>query len=133
MADALARPLSAIFERLWSSREVQKNWRKTNVALTFSKSQKANPGATYQSASLGKSEQVLLEDTHGKAEGVGWEQSDRIYEGDIMTTVTGFGDEGRAVGVIYLHFSLTFETISHNILVSKQERYVLDRWTSKSV
>lgn len=65
--------------------------------------------------------QVLLDDTPGKEEGVDWEQLEGIYEGDIMTTATGFGDEGRVVDVIYLHFSLTFETISHNILVSSKD------------
>ena len=36
--------------------------------------------------------QVLLNDTPGKEEGVDWEQLECIYEGDIMMTVTGFGD-----------------------------------------
>ena len=93
VANALARPLSALFERLWRSREVQNNWRKANVALTFGKAQKANPGATYQFSLTGKiMKQVLLNDTPGKEEGVDWEQLEWIYEGDIMTTVTGFGD-----------------------------------------
>lgn len=49
-----------------------------------------------------------------------WEQLEQIYETDIMSTVTGLGDKGRAVDIIYLHFSVTFEAISHNIPVSKK-------------
>ncbi|GAB0184178.1 mitochondrial enolase superfamily member 1 [Grus japonensis] len=46
--------------------------------------------------------------------------------------VTGWVDEGRAVDVAYLDFSKAFDTVSHNILVSKLRKCGLDegsvRW-----
>lgn len=50
--------------------------------------------------------------------GVDWEQPAQIL--NIMISVTGFGDERRAVSVLYLHISLDgFKTISNNICASK--------------
>ncbi|GAB0207843.1 mitochondrial enolase superfamily member 1 [Grus japonensis] len=47
-----------------------------------------------------------------------------FYDGMI-----GWVDEGRAVDVVYLDFSKAFDTISHNILVSKLRKCGLDEWT----
>lgn len=44
--------------------------------------------------------------------------------------MTGSVDERGAVSVIYLHFSKAFDTICHNILVSKLGRYGVDGWTT---
>ncbi|GAB0181772.1 mitochondrial enolase superfamily member 1 [Grus japonensis] len=40
--------------------------------------------------------------------------------------MTCWVDEGRAVGVVYLDFSKAFDTISHNILISKLRKCGLD-------
>ncbi|GAB0202359.1 mitochondrial enolase superfamily member 1 [Grus japonensis] len=42
-------------------------------------------------------------------------------------------DEGRAVDVDYLDFSKDFDTVSHNILVSKLRKRGLDEWTVRWV
>ncbi|GAB0204162.1 mitochondrial enolase superfamily member 1 [Grus japonensis] len=43
--------------------------------------------------------------------------------------MTSWVDEGRAVDVVYLDFSKAFDTIYHNILLSKLRRCGLDEWT----
>lgn len=41
--------------------------------------------------------------------------------------MTGFVDEGRAVAIVYLHFSKAFDTVSHKILTAKLVEYGLDK------
>ncbi|GAB0188294.1 mitochondrial enolase superfamily member 1 [Grus japonensis] len=47
--------------------------------------------------------------------------------------MTSWVDEGRAVDVVYLDFSKAFDTVSHNILVSKLWKCGLDEWTVRCV
>ncbi|GAB0182391.1 mitochondrial enolase superfamily member 1 [Grus japonensis] len=43
--------------------------------------------------------------------------------------MTGWVDEGRAADVVYLNFGKAFDTVSHNILLSKLRKCGLDEWT----
>jgi len=51
LADAVAKPLSMIFEESWQSCEVPGDWKKDNVTLIFKKGKNDDPG-NYQPVSL---------------------------------------------------------------------------------
>ena len=45
--------------------------------------------------------------------------------------MTGWGDEGRAVDVVYLDFSKAFDSVSQNILTDRLRKCGLDEWTER--
>uniref|UniRef100_A0A8B9B9Q0 Reverse transcriptase domain-containing protein n=1 Tax=Anser brachyrhynchus TaxID=132585 RepID=A0A8B9B9Q0_9AVES len=142
LADVIARPLSIIFERSWRTGEVPEDWKKANITLVFRKGKKEDPG-NYRPVSLtsihGKvMEQLILEAIYKQVEEkkvIRSSQHGFIKGKSCLTNLivfydemTGWMDEGRAVDVVYLDFSKAFDTVSHNIVLSKLRKCGIHEW-----
>ncbi|GAB0205958.1 mitochondrial enolase superfamily member 1 [Grus japonensis] len=146
LADVIARPLSIIFERSWRTGEVPEEWRKANVTPVFRKGKKEDPG-NYRPVSLTSipakaMEQLILGviNKHVEEKVIGSGQHGFTKGKSRLTNLiafydgmTSWVDEGRAVDVVYLDFSKAFDTVSHNILVSKLRKCGLDEWSVRWV
>jgi len=140
LAEELAKALSIIYQQSWLTGEVPDDWRIASVTPICKNGQKEDPG-NYRPISLtsvpGKiMKQFILSAITRQLNsnhGIRPSQHGFLKDRSCLTSLISFYDrvthlveEGKAVDVVYLDFSKTFDTVLQCILLQKLAARGLD-------
>jgi len=143
--DEVAKSLSIRLEKSWQFGEVCTDWKRGNITPIFKKGKKGRPVELQASQShlcaWQDLEQILLETMlyHVENKEVISDSQHSFTKGRSCLTnlvafcdsVTVLVDKGRATDVSYVDLWKAFDTVPHNILLSKLERRGFDGQTTQ--
>jgi len=133
VAEELAKILSIIYQQSWPTGEVLDDWRIASVTPIYKQGRKEDlrnyrpfritsvPGKVIRQIILSavtghvQDNQGIRPSQHGFMKG----RSCLTNQISFYNQVTHLVDEGKAVDVVYLDFSMAFDTVPHSILLEK--------------
>ncbi|KAJ7417642.1 RNA-directed DNA polymerase from mobile element jockey-like protein [Pitangus sulphuratus] len=130
LGDAIARPLTMIFEWPWESGEVPADWKLANIVPVFQKGDPGNYRPAILTSVTGKMRQKIILrgiEKHLKDNTViGYSQHSFVRGNFCLSNlisffneVTHLADQGERDDVIFLDFHKALDTASHRILLVK--------------